>query len=134
MITLQRGQIIDVDLEPTKGSETVKIRPCIIVTNDIYNARVPVIQVVPITQWSEKKIRIVTNVDLEPSTGNGLTKRSIADCLQTRPIDHRQRLVRVRRFLSCSGSLGWLITQMSEERRSLIAKMHPVIFKNILHL
>ena len=96
MTTLRRGQIIDVDLEPTKGSETGKIRPCIIVTNDVYNARVPVIQVVPITQWSEKKARIATNVELEPSAENGLTKRSIADCLQTRPIDHRQRFVGVR--------------------------------------
>jgi mRNA interferase MazF len=95
-MTLRRGQIIDVDLEPTKGSETGKIRPCIIVTNDVYNARVPVVQVVPITEWSEKKARIMTNIELEPLTTNGLTKRSIADCLQTRPIDHRQRLVRVR--------------------------------------
>jgi mRNA interferase MazF len=95
-MVLRRGQIIDVDLEPTKGSETGKVRPCIIVTNDVYNARVPVIQVVPITEWSEKKARIVTNVELEPLAVNGLTKRSIADCLQTRPIDHRQRLVRVR--------------------------------------
>jgi mRNA interferase MazF len=100
MTALRRGQIIDVDLDPTKGSETGKIRPCIIVTNDVYNARVPVIQVVPITEWSEKKARIVTNIELESAPENGLTKRSIADCLQTRPIDHRQRLVRVRGQLS----------------------------------
>ncbi|MDA3897587.1 MAG: type II toxin-antitoxin system PemK/MazF family toxin [Desulfobacteraceae bacterium] len=29
--------VIDVNLEPTLGSETGKIRPCVIVTNDIYN-------------------------------------------------------------------------------------------------
>lgn len=96
MTELRRGMIIDVDLNPTKGSETGKIRPCVIVTNDTYNQRVPVIQVVPITEWSEKKNRIRTNVELEPSDSNGLTKLSIADCLQTRPIDHRQRLVKVR--------------------------------------
>ena len=56
MIELRRGMVIDVDLNPTKGSETGKIRPCVIVTNDVYNRRVPVIQVVPITQWSEKKV------------------------------------------------------------------------------
>lgn len=43
MSQLYRGLIIDVDLEPTKGSETGKTRPCIIVTNNIYNDRVPVI-------------------------------------------------------------------------------------------
>ena len=97
---LKRGMVIDVNLEPTKGSETGKVRPCIIVTNDTYNKRVPVIQVVPITGWSEKKARIVTNVVLEPTEANGLSKKSIADCLQTRPIDHRHRLQRVRGRLS----------------------------------
>ena len=96
MIALRRGMVIDVNLEPTRGSETGKVRPCVIVTNDIYNERVPVIQVVPITEWSDKKGRIATNVILFPTPDNGLTKKSIADCLQTRPIDHRQRLMQVR--------------------------------------
>ena len=96
MIALVRGMIIDIDLEPTRGSETGKIRPCIVVTNNVYNARVPVIQVVPITGWNDKKSRIMTNIELEPSIENGLLKRSIADCLQTRPIDYGQRFVRVR--------------------------------------
>jgi mRNA interferase MazF len=102
MSDLVRGVVIDVNLEPVRGSETGKVRPCVIVTNDIYNARVPVIQVVPITSWSEKKSRIVTNINLYPTEENGLTKRSIADCLQTRPIDHRFRLVQVRGRLSAT--------------------------------
>jgi mRNA interferase MazF len=96
MTTLKRGMIIDVDLEPTKGSETGKVRPCIIVTNDTYNERVPVIQVVPLTEWNPKKARIKTNIEIEPSEQNGLTKRTIADCLQTRPIDRHSRMVRIR--------------------------------------
>jgi mRNA interferase MazF len=100
MRTLKRGMVIDVNLEPTLGSETGKIRPCVIVTNDIYNERVPVIQVVPITEWSEKKSLIKTNIELGPSKSNGLIKKSIADCLQTRPVDHRHRLVKIRGSLS----------------------------------
>lgn len=96
MTLLKRGMVIDVDLEPTKGSEIRKVRPCVIVTNDVYNARVPVIQVVPITVWNEKKGRITTNVTLTPKNSNGLTKKSVVDCLQTRAIDRRHRLVRVR--------------------------------------
>lgn len=96
MNTLKRGLVIDVDLDPKKGSETGKVRPCVIVTNNIYNERVPVIQVVPITGWTEKKNRIKTNVKLLPSDENGLSKQSIADCLQTRPIDYRIRMVRIR--------------------------------------
>jgi mRNA interferase MazF len=100
MTSLQRGMIIDVNLNPTRGSETGKSRPCIIVTNDVYNQRIPVIQVVPITGWSEKKALIRTNIELIPDTDNGLTKKSIADCLQTRPIDYRFRMQGMRGRLS----------------------------------
>lgn len=100
MIALRRGMVIDVNLEPVQGSETGKVRPCVVVTNDTYNARVPVIQVTPLTAWNERKGRIVSNVEIEPSPGNGLTKKSVADCLQTRPIDYAQRLVKVRGALT----------------------------------
>ncbi len=96
MTPLKRGMVINVNLNPTKGSEMGKVRPCVIVTNDVYNERVPVIQVVPITVWSDKKGRIRTNVEIMPSKQNGLSKKSVIDCLQTRPIDHRYRLVKVR--------------------------------------
>ena len=92
--------VVDIDLNPVKGAETGKVRPCVVVTNNVYNQRVPVIQVTPITAWSEKKGRIVTNVVLHPSQDNGLTKKSVADCLQTRPVDYRRRLVRIRGELS----------------------------------
>ncbi len=100
MTSLKRGMVVDINLDPTQGSETGKIRPCVIVTNNVYNSRVPVIQVVPITEWSVKKGRIKTNVELEPTEMNGLSKKSVADCLQSRPVDHSHRLVGVRGILS----------------------------------
>jgi mRNA interferase MazF len=96
MTTIERGMILDINLEPVQGSVTGKVRPCVVVTNDVYNARVPVIQVVPITAWTEKKAQIKTNVTLTPSPINGLDKKSVADCLQTRPIDYRLRLSKAR--------------------------------------
>jgi len=96
MTTIERGMVIDINLDPVQGSETGKVRPCVVVTNDVYNARVPVIQVVPVTAWNPKKARIKTNVTLTPSVINGLDKKSVADCLQTRPVDYRLRLSRVR--------------------------------------
>lgn len=96
MKRLLRGMVIDVNLDPTKGSETGNIRPCVVVTNNTYNERVPVIQVVPLTAWSDKKARIFTNVEILPSHANGCIKKSVADCLQTRPIDRRARLLRIR--------------------------------------
>jgi mRNA interferase MazF len=96
MNTMKRGMVIDINFDPVLGSETGKTRPCVVVSNDIYNARVPVIQVVPITAWNTKKSRIQTNVSITPSSSNGLTKKSIADCLQTRPIDYEKRLSKTR--------------------------------------
>jgi mRNA interferase MazF len=96
MTTIERGMVIDINLDPVQGSETGKVRPCVVVTNDVYNARVPVIQVVPVTAWNPKKARIKTNVTLTPSVINGLDKKSVVDCLQTRPVDYRLRLSRVR--------------------------------------
>ena len=49
----------------------------------------------PITNWTEKKARIKTNIVIDPSSVNGLTKKSIADCLQTRPIDYSSRLINI---------------------------------------
>ena len=60
MSNLKRGMVIDVDLDPTMGSETGKILPCVIVTNNTYNARVPIFQLVPLTAWSERKVSIIT--------------------------------------------------------------------------
>jgi len=35
MKSIKSGMVIDIDLNPVKGSETGKIRPCIVVTNDV---------------------------------------------------------------------------------------------------
>lgn len=102
MRNLKRGMIVSVDLNPSKGSETGKVRPYLIVTNNSYNENpyLPVLQVVPITEWSNKKEKILTNVVLEKSTTNGLDKKSIADCLQTRPIDISLRLKKILGIIS----------------------------------
>jgi mRNA interferase MazF len=69
MTTIERGMILDINLEPVQGS---------------------------VTAWTEKKAQIKTNVILTPSPINGLDKKSVADCLQTRPIDYRLRLSKAR--------------------------------------
>jgi mRNA interferase MazF len=100
MTVLTRGMIIDVNLDPVQGAEKGKTRPCVIMTNDIYNQRVSVIQVIPLTGWSEKKSKVKTNVEIQPTAENGLDKLSLADCLQARPIDYRHRLVKIRGTLA----------------------------------
>ena len=102
MRNLERGMIVSVDLNPVKGSETGKVRPCLIVTNNAYNENpyLPIIQVVPITEWNAKKEKILTNVTIDKSAANGLDKKSIADCLQTRPIDINSRFKKVLGIVS----------------------------------
>jgi mRNA interferase MazF len=57
-IEIKKGMVLLINLDPTMGSETGKSRPCIVVTNNIYNSKLPVIQVVPITAWSEKNPKL----------------------------------------------------------------------------
>lgn len=102
MNNLVRGTVIDVNLNPVRGSETGKVRPCIVVTKDVLNVILPIVQVVPITSWSEKKSRVETNIELLPGEESGLTKKSIADCLQTRPIDYKKRMIKKRGRISDS--------------------------------
>jgi mRNA interferase MazF len=91
--------VIDINLEPVIGSETGKTRPCIIVTNNIFNRILSVVQVVPITEWSEKKAQVKTNIVLEPNEENNLSKKSIADCLQNRPVDYVKRKAKFRGYI-----------------------------------
>jgi mRNA interferase MazF len=92
MVEPVRGMIIQVNLNPTKGSEKRGIRPAIVVTDDKINAnpRLPLVQIVPITRWQEHKKHIPFMVELIPDDTNNLDKQSFADCMQTRIIDYRE--------------------------------------------
>lgn len=48
-MSLQEGDTIWVNLDPAKGTETKKTRPCLIVSNDNYNRHFNTILVVPIS-------------------------------------------------------------------------------------
>jgi mRNA interferase MazF len=100
MTPLARGMVVELDLGPSPGADSAAVRPCVIITNAVYNERLPVIQVIPITEWNKQKARILTNVELYPSEEYGLDQKLIVDCLQTRPVEHRGRLVKIRGKLS----------------------------------
>ena len=73
-----------VDLNPTRGAEIQKIRPCIIV-NDDGVGKLPLRVVIPITDWKNHFAPISWLIKLDPLPTNGLQKMSIADCFQIRP-------------------------------------------------
>ena len=91
MIEPIRGMIIEVNLDPTKGSEKRGIRPAVVVSADSINTnpRLPLVQIVPITRWQERKSRIPFMVEIAPDNSNHLKMKSLIDCMQARIIDYR---------------------------------------------
>jgi mRNA interferase MazF len=89
-MNLTRGDIVNIDLNPVKSNETGKIRPCVIISNDVQNRYSPVIIIAIITEWNEKKDKIPVCVSIEPTTIIGITKKSIIDCGQIRTVSKKR--------------------------------------------
>jgi len=73
-----------IDLEPTKGAETQKKRPCVIVQADLVNKGTRTVIVAPILpdhkQWPFA-------VNIKPSKANGLDKDRHINLKQLRAVD-----------------------------------------------
>ena len=95
----KRGDIILVDLGPVRGSEQGKVRPCIIVQNDIANKFSPVTNIIPVTD--AKNVRkwypCLVYLDKEKFA---LEKDSVAQCNQIRTIDAENRIIKPIGYIS----------------------------------
>jgi mRNA interferase MazF len=85
---LQRGTVVIVDLDPTKGHEQRGVRPCVVVSDAAVNMdqRFPLIAVVPITGTAGEGA-------LYPQLAagkSGLTKTSFALIDHLRSVDKRR--------------------------------------------
>jgi mRNA interferase MazF len=49
---VRRGDVLLIDLNPTRGGETHKTRPCVVVSPDELNANLPTFIVAPLTTGS----------------------------------------------------------------------------------
>lgn len=78
--TLIRGEVYKVDLNPTKGSEINKVRPCIIVGATPINQARNTIVVVPLSSSPTPRLPLVVPI-------NSLGTNSVAVCDQIRAID-----------------------------------------------
>jgi len=92
-IEYRRGDIILVDLEPVRGSEQGKVRPCIIIQNDIANKFSPVTNIIPVTDAKNVKKWYPCLVNLKKEE-SGLEKDSVAQCNQIRTIDAKRRIIK----------------------------------------
>ena len=93
-----RGEVWDVNFDPTIGSEIRKTRPAVVINSDGIG-RLPIKLVSPITGWQAQFSRNIWHVRIEPNRTNGLTKVSTVDTLQIRGVD-------VRHFISRRGRLN----------------------------
>ncbi len=89
---MKRGEVWEVNLDPTIGAEIQKIHPCILVGRDAL-ARLPLKIIVPLTEWNESFSRAPWHIKVEATSQNGLSKPSSADTYQVRSISE-QRLIR----------------------------------------
>ena len=97
---MKRGDVFDVRLNPTEGSEQAGTRPAVIVSRDAINRYSPVIVIAPFTKAANVKRDYPSNVRVSRGEG-GLTVGSVALTGQVRAIA-KTRLLRLRGSLSSS--------------------------------
>jgi len=95
---MQRGEVWNINLDPTVGAEIRKTRPAVIVNDDAVGI-LPLKVIVPITEWNDRYAVAPWMVRLEPDKVNGLEKVSAADCFQVRSLAQE-------RFVSLRGKLS----------------------------
>jgi len=89
---MRRGEVWQVNLDPTIGAEITKSRPFVIVSRDAL-AKLPLKIIVPLTGWRDSLERAAWHIPVEATSENGLSKKSSADTFQVRSISEK-RLVR----------------------------------------
>ncbi len=94
MIKINRGDIVIVNLDPVVGSEQGKIRPAIILQNNVGNEFSPTTIIAPITSKVFTK-EFPTNVTISPKD-SGLEKVSTILLNQIRTIDKSRIIKRVQ--------------------------------------
>jgi mRNA interferase MazF len=83
-LNYKRGEIWWVDLQPVVGSETNKLRPCLILQNDVGNQNGMTTIVAPLLP-GHRKYPFVVNVI--PTTQNGLNSDRYINLSQMRAVD-----------------------------------------------
>lgn len=82
---MKRGEVWEINLDPTIGAEIRKKRPCVIVSRDSLGA-LPLRVIVPLTEWQPRFVSAPWHVCVEKGRKNGLAKRSSADTVQLRSV------------------------------------------------
>ena len=95
---IKRGDVIDIDFDPTRRHEIRKTRPAVVVQNDVGNQYSPLVIVSPIRGAEHIKRLYPVIVSVEKGAG-GLDKKSVVQCDQIKSLD-KSRIVRKRGHFS----------------------------------
>ncbi len=82
---MRRGEVWQINLDPTVGAEIRKTRPAVIVNDDAVGI-LPLKVIVPITDWKPHYAKAPWMIRLAPARANGPTKVSAADTFQVRSV------------------------------------------------
>ena len=101
-----RGEVWHVDLEPHRGHEQGYIRPCVVVSDDIYNhGPSEMVAILPLTTRAKG---IPLHILVDPPEG-GLPKRSYIKCDDVRTLS-------LERFTSKYGDLSEAVMREVDDR------------------
>jgi mRNA interferase MazF len=91
MVSIKQGDVFLVDFDPSVGSEIKKVRPAVVVSNNINNEHSPIVSIAPITS----NVTRVYSFEVEIPAGiSSLNSRSKIMVNQTRAVD-KVRLVQL---------------------------------------
>ena len=95
MESVRQGDLFWVNFDPTVGAEAKKIRPAVVVSNDVNNEHSPLVSIAPITS----NVTRVYSFEVElPSGTANLTSRSKVMVNQTRAVDKARLTERIGRL------------------------------------
>jgi mRNA-degrading endonuclease toxin of MazEF toxin-antitoxin module len=92
---MRRGEAWQVDIPFAPGQAQAGVRPAAIVQDDAFRATLPTVLIVPFT-GSQRARRFPGTVFVQPDGQNGLRAPSVALVFQTRVLDQRHCLQRLR--------------------------------------
>ena len=88
-MTIRRGEIYFIDLDPVQGREQAGRRPAVVISADSVNQLPLVVTVVIGTKGENMTRDHPTNVRLSP-TESGLSLQTVFLCFQIRALDHHR--------------------------------------------
>lgn len=108
-----RGEIWTADLNPIRGHEQAGIRPCLVISVDLFNhGPAGLVVVLPVTT---KNKGIPFHVEVAPPEG-GLKETSFIKCEDIRSLSPD-------RLIACSGSISADIISKVEDRLKILLDM-----------